>query len=85
MVENSRDNFRYVTQNQGFKYNQAMSSVVCKSWYYYSPTKEHKKWVAYFNINVKVVPVLFLTELHTMKAYWGSRCIAPPVLDLGTR
>jgi hypothetical protein len=25
----------------------------------------------------KVSPVLFFTEHHTMKAYWGSGCIAP--------
>jgi hypothetical protein len=25
----------------------------------------------------KVVPVLFLTEHHTMQAYWGSGGIAP--------
>jgi len=27
----------------------------------------------------------FLTEHHTMKAYWGSRGIASCILDLGTR
>jgi hypothetical protein len=36
------------------------------------------------NINVKkkgkVVPVLLLTEHHAMKAYWGSRGIAPLIL-----
>jgi hypothetical protein len=29
---------------------------------------------------VKVVPVLFLTEHHAMKAYWGSGGIAPLIL-----
>jgi hypothetical protein len=33
----------------------------------------------------KVVPVLFLTDHHVMKAYWVSGCIAPRILDLGTR
>jgi hypothetical protein len=33
----------------------------------------------------KVVPALSLTEHHTMKAYWGSKRIAPRILDLGTR
>jgi hypothetical protein len=33
----------------------------------------------------KVVPVLFLTEHHAMKTYWGSGGIAPRILDLGTR
>jgi len=28
----------------------------------------------------KVVPVLFLTEHHAMKAYWGSGGIAPRIL-----
>jgi hypothetical protein len=28
----------------------------------------------------KVAPVLFLTEHRTMKAYWGSGSIAPPIL-----
>jgi hypothetical protein len=27
----------------------------------------------------KVIPVL-LTKHHAMKTYWGSRCIAPPIL-----
>jgi len=29
--------------------------------------------------------VLFSTEYHAMKAYWGSGSIAPRILDLGTR
>jgi hypothetical protein len=29
--------------------------------------------------------VLFLTQHHAMKAYWGSGGIAPFILDLGTR
>jgi len=28
----------------------------------------------------KVVPVFLLTEHHAMKAYWGSRSIAPFIL-----
>jgi hypothetical protein len=35
--------------------------------------------------NGKVVSVLFLTEHHAMKAYWGSGSRAPRILDLGTR
>jgi hypothetical protein len=31
-----------------------------------------------------VVPVLFLTEHHSMKAYWGSRGTGPHILDLGS-
>jgi hypothetical protein len=33
----------------------------------------------------KVVPVLFITEYHAMKAYWGSGAIAPRILEFGTR
>jgi hypothetical protein len=33
----------------------------------------------------KVVPVIFLTEHHAMKAYLGSGGIAPRILDLDTR
>jgi hypothetical protein len=33
----------------------------------------------------KVVPVLFFTEYHTIKAHWGSESIAPHSLDLSTR
>jgi len=29
--------------------------------------------------------VLFLTDHHAMKAYWGSGGTTPRVLDLGTR
>jgi hypothetical protein len=36
-------------------------------------------------IPYKVVPVLFFTEHHAMKAYWGSRGIPPRILDIGTR
>jgi hypothetical protein len=35
-------------------------------------------------IEVKVVPVLFLTDHHAMKAYCGNGCITPRILDLGT-
>jgi hypothetical protein len=28
--------------------------------------------------------IFFLTEHHAMKVYWGSGCIAPCILDLGT-
>jgi hypothetical protein len=33
----------------------------------------------------KIVPLLFLTEHHAVKAYWGSGCIAPRILNVGTR
>jgi hypothetical protein len=33
----------------------------------------------------KIVPVLFLTQHHAMKTYWGSGCIAPRIFGLGTR
>jgi hypothetical protein len=33
----------------------------------------------------KVLPTLFLTEHHAMKAYWGNGRIASRILDLGTR
>jgi hypothetical protein len=33
----------------------------------------------------KVVPVLYLTEHHAMKAYYGSGGISPRILDFGTR
>jgi len=28
---------------------------------------------------------VFLTKHHARKAYWGSECIAPRILDVGTR
>jgi hypothetical protein len=31
-------------------------------------------------VKSKVVPVLFLTEHHAVKAYWGSGGIAPHIL-----
>jgi hypothetical protein len=35
--------------------------------------------------DVKVeLSLCFLTEHHTMKAYWGSRSVAPRILDLGS-
>jgi hypothetical protein len=34
---------------------------------------------------VKGKVVLFLTEHHAMKVYWGSGGIAPRILDLSTR
>jgi hypothetical protein len=48
------------------------------------------RWV-YFHTNIRwytyiadkgKVPVVFLTEHHVMKAYWGSGGIAPCILDL---
>jgi hypothetical protein len=33
-------------------------------------------------IKGKVIPVLFKTEHHAMKAYWGSGGTDPRVLDL---
>jgi hypothetical protein len=33
----------------------------------------------------KGVPVLFLTEHHALKEYWGSGSIAPYILDLNIR
>jgi hypothetical protein len=33
----------------------------------------------------KVIPMLFLTEHHALKAYWGSEVIDPRILFLGTR
>jgi len=33
----------------------------------------------------KVVPVLFSTEHHTMKVYWGVEVSLHPFFDLGTR
>jgi len=36
-------------------------------------------------VKVKVkLSLCFLTEHHSMKAYWGSGDIAPRILDLGT-
>jgi hypothetical protein len=35
-------------------------------------------------VKSKTVPLLFLTEHHAMKPYWGSGGTAPPI-DLGTR
>jgi hypothetical protein len=32
----------------------------------------------------KVVSLLFLTEHHAMKTYWGSAGIVPRILDIGT-
>jgi hypothetical protein len=33
----------------------------------------------------KVIPVLFLTEYHAMKAYQGNGNVAPRILELGIR
>jgi hypothetical protein len=33
----------------------------------------------------KVVPVIFLSDHHAMKAYWGNGSIAPRILNIGTR
>jgi hypothetical protein len=33
----------------------------------------------------KIIPVLFSTEHHAMKAYWRSGGISPLILNLGTR
>jgi hypothetical protein len=43
---------------------------------YLHPAAEIKK----VNTKGEVVPVLFLTEHHAMKAYWGSGFIAPLIL-----
>jgi hypothetical protein len=37
------------------------------------------------SVKVKVKLSLCLTKHHAMKTYWGSGCIAPLILDLGTR
>jgi hypothetical protein len=42
-----------------------------------------QKWL-FHGVYFVIVPVLFVTEHHTMKAYWGSGSIAPRILDLGT-
>jgi hypothetical protein len=34
---------------------------------------------------VKVLPTLFLTEHHTMKACWRSGGISPHIHDIGTK
>jgi hypothetical protein len=36
-------------------------------------------------VKVQLSLCFFLIEHHTLKAYWGSRGIAPHILDLGTR
>jgi hypothetical protein len=33
----------------------------------------------------KVIPVLFLTEHHAMKAYWGVEVYLQTFFDLGTK
>jgi hypothetical protein len=36
-------------------------------------------------IKIKIVRVIFVTEHHAMKAYWGSGGIASRILDFGTK
>jgi hypothetical protein len=36
-------------------------------------------------VKVHVKLSLRLTKHHATKTYWGSECVAPRVLDLGTR
>jgi hypothetical protein len=38
------------------------------------------KLILKVKVKGKVVPVLFLTENHAMKAYWGNGDIAPLIL-----
>jgi hypothetical protein len=38
-----------------------------------------------FKYDMDVSSPCALTEHHVMKAYWGSGCIAPRILDFGTR
>jgi hypothetical protein len=57
----------------GFKcamYSPEFSNSICLC----TPIKVKVK------VKGKVVPVLPLTEHHAMKAYWGSRGTAPPIL-----
>jgi hypothetical protein len=35
-------------------------------------------------VKIKGAPVIFLTQHHAMKTYWGSGGIDPRILDLGT-
>jgi hypothetical protein len=41
--------------------------------------------VYYLLIYLKVLPVLFSTEHHAMKAYWGNGGIEPCIPNLGTK
>jgi hypothetical protein len=58
---------------------------------FYCPFLDSLYWSIYVLTNstikgkYKVIPVLFLTEHHAMKAYWGSGGIAPCIFDVGTR
>jgi hypothetical protein len=44
-----------------------------------------EKWEYNRTVKVKVKLSLLLTKHNAMKTYWGSGCIAPRILDLGTR
>jgi hypothetical protein len=45
---------------------------------------ECRRRVRKLKVKVKL-SLCFLTEHHTIKAYWGSGGIAPRILDFGTR
>jgi hypothetical protein len=42
-------------------------------------------WTISYGMQSKVILVLFLTEHHDVKMYWGNGGIAPHILDLGIR
>jgi hypothetical protein len=45
----------------------------------------YTQFITLSNSEGKVVPVLFLTKHHTLKANWGSGVIEPCIVDLSTR
>jgi hypothetical protein len=48
--------------------------------------RQRRRWEDTISkVNVNVTLPLYLTEHHAMKEYWGSECIAPRILNLGTR
>jgi hypothetical protein len=74
----------------GQLFNHFLSTVFHKSWAVMNCINKYilinpKSTFYRILVRSKAVPVLFLTEHHAMKAYWGSGCLVLRILDLGTR
>jgi hypothetical protein len=47
--------------------------------------RKEDRGIIFKDVKVKLSLYHFLNEHHAMEAYWGRRCIAPRILDLGAR
>jgi hypothetical protein len=54
--------------------------VYTKFWSENLKVRHHSDELGISKCEGEVVPALFLTEGHAMKAYWGNGCIAPRIL-----